>query len=187
MRPAPNREGGNHGSAARPRVTFCLPLAPVRAGAIELVPVASGLASPVFVGHAGDGSNRLFILEQAGVVKVLQPGASTPTDFLDIRAQVLSGGERGLLGLAFHPQYASNRRFFVYYTRVGDGALVIAEYHASTNPNVAEPTEIPILTIPHPTNANHNGGMLAFGSDRYLYVGVGDGARPTIRRTTPRT
>jgi hypothetical protein len=150
-------------------------LTPVRASAIQLVPVASGLASPVFVGHAGDGSNRLFILEQAGIVKVLQPGASTPTDFLDIRTRILSGGERGLLGLAFHPQYASTRRFFVYYTRAGDGAIVIAEYHASANPNVAETTEIPILTIPHPTNANHNGGMLAFGADGYLYAGVGDG------------
>jgi glucose/arabinose dehydrogenase len=127
------------------------------------------------VGHAGDGSNRLFILEQAGIVKVLQPGASTPTDFLDIRTRILSGGERGLLGLAFHPQYASNRRFFVYYTRVGDSAIVIAEYHTSANPNVADATELPILTIPHPTNANHNGGMLAFGSDGYLYAGVGDG------------
>jgi glucose/arabinose dehydrogenase len=150
-------------------------LAPVPTRAIELVPVASGLASPVFVGHAGDGSNRLFILEQAGIVKVLQPGSSTPTDFLDIRTRILAGGERGLLGLAFHPQYASSGRFFVYYTRVGDGAIVIAEYHRSANPNVADTTETPILVIAHPTNANHNGGMLAFGSDGLLYAGVGDG------------
>ena len=144
--------------------------------AIRLVPtVPSGLSAPVFVGHAGDGSNRLFIVEQGGVIKVVQPGSSTPTTFLDIRTKVLSGGERGLLGLAFHPQYASNGRFFVFYTRSGDGALVIAEYHVSANPDVASSTETILLTIPHPTNANHNGGMLAFGTDGYLYIGVGDG------------
>src|SRR5688572_17537710 len=75
---------------------------------IELVPVVSGLSSPVFVGHADDNLNRLFIVEQAGIIKVLQPGATVPTTFLDIRTRILAGGERGLLGLAFHPQYASN-------------------------------------------------------------------------------
>jgi hypothetical protein len=144
--------------------------------AIQLSPVvSSGLSSPVFVGHAGDGTNRLFIVELGGVVRVLQPGASVPTTFLDIRTKVIAGGERGLLGLAFHPQYAANGRFFVYYTRAGDGALVIAEYAVSANPNVANSTESPLLTIPHPTNANHNGGMLAFGADGFLYIGVGDG------------
>ena len=108
-------------------------------------------------------------------MKVLQPGASTPTVFLDIHTKVVAGGEQGLLGLAFHPQYATNGRFFVYYTRAGDGTIVIAEYHVSADPNVADPTETVILTIPHPTNTNHNGGMLAFGPDGYLYIGVGDG------------
>ena len=144
--------------------------------AIRLVPIVpSGLSAPVFVGHAGDGSNRLFIVEQGGVIKVVQPGSSMPTTFLDIRTRIRSGGERGLLGLAFHPQYASNGRFFVFYTRSGDGALVIAEYRVSANPDVASSTETILLTIPHPTNANHNGGMLAFGSDNNLYIGVGDG------------
>src|SRR5215510_5664143 len=153
-----------------------LALAPLRAGAIQLSPVVTtGLSSPLFVGHAGDSSNRLFILEQGGVVKVLQPGSSTPTVFLDIHTRIVAGGEQGLLGLAFHPGYASNGRFFVYYTLAGDGTLVIAEYNVSPDPNVADPTETVILTIPHPTNTNHNGGMLAFGSDGYLYVGVGDG------------
>ena len=148
---------------------------PILAG-IELSPVvSSGLSSPLFVGHAGDGSNRLFIVEQGGIIKVLQPGSSTPTAFLDIHTKVVAGGERGLLGLAFHPQYASNGRFFVYYTRAGDGALVIAEYHVSADPDVAGPTETVLLTILHPTNTNHNGGMLAFGPDGYLYIGVGDG------------
>jgi glucose/sorbosone dehydrogenase/all-beta uncharacterized protein len=149
---------------------------PALAQQIQLSTVVSGLASPVFVGHAGDGLNRLFILEQAGIIKVLQPGSSTPTVFLDIRSKIVSGGERGLLGLAFHPQYSTNGRFFVYYTRAGDGTLVLAEYHVSAGSrDTADPTEIQLLTIPHSTNTNHNGGMLAFGPDGYLYVGVGDG------------
>jgi glucose/arabinose dehydrogenase len=161
-------------AAALSAVLFVL--APFRTGAVELSPVVTtGLSSPLFVGHAGDGSNRLFILEQVGVVKVLQPGSSTPTVFLDIQTRIVAGGEQGLLGLAFHPGYASNGRFFVYYTRAGDGTLVIAEYNVSPDPNVADPTETVILTIPHPTNTNHNGGMLAFGPDGYLYVAVGDG------------
>ncbi len=119
--------------------------------AIQLVPVvSSGLSSPVFAGNAGDGTNRLFIVEQGGVIRVLQPGSSTPTAFLDLHAKVVAGGEQGLLGLAFHPQYAANGRFFVYYTRAGDGAIVIAEYKVSGNPNVADPAETVLLTIPHP-------------------------------------
>jgi hypothetical protein len=152
---------------------LCPPLP--AAAAIRLVPVATGLSSPLFVANAGDNSNRLFIVERAGIVRVLQPGGSTPTVFMDIRAKVLSGGERGLLGLAFHPQYAANGRFFVFYTRPADGTLVIAEYAVSTDPNVAGTAETDLLTIPHPNNSNHNGGMLSFGPDGYLYIGVGDG------------
>ncbi|HKY03817.1 MAG TPA: PQQ-dependent sugar dehydrogenase, partial [Blastocatellia bacterium] len=144
---------------------------------IQLEPVVTtGLSSPVFVTNAGDGSNRLFIVEQGGIIKSIRPGSSAQTVFLDITTRVLSGGERGLLGLAFHPLYSSNRRFFVFYTRQTDGALVIAEYHASaSNPNVAETTETVILTIPHPGQSNHNGGMIEFGPDGFLYIGTGDG------------
>jgi hypothetical protein len=146
------------------------------AASAVLVSVVSGLIQPVFVGHAGDGTNRLFIVEQPGTIRVLEPGSATPSTFLDVRQKVLSGGEEGLLGLAFHPQYASNRRFFIYYTRPGDGAIVIAEYRASpSNPGTADPSETILLTIPHPTFANHNGGMMAFGPDGMLYIGVGDG------------
>ncbi len=143
----------------------------------QLQLVASGLSSPLFLGHAGDGSGRLFIVERAGMIRVLQAGGgpTSSTVFLDIRSRVLSGGERGLLGLAFHPFYDSNGRFFVFYTRLGDGALVIAEYGVSADPDVASSTETILLTIPHPGQANHNGGMLAFGPDGYLYIGVGDG------------
>jgi glucose/arabinose dehydrogenase len=149
---------------------------PAQAQRIQLSTVVSGLASPVFVGNAGDGLNRLFIVERAGIIKVLQPGGTTPTIFLNIGSKIVSGGEQGLLGLAFHPLYRSNGRFFVFYTRTGDGALLVAEYRAvPVASNTADPAETVLLTIPHPTNANHNGGMLAFGPDGYLYIGVGDG------------
>jgi Glucose / Sorbosone dehydrogenase/Putative binding domain, N-terminal len=142
---------------------------------IQLSPVATGLTSPVFVGDAYDGSGRLFIVEQGGIIKVLLPGGA-PAVFLNIQSRVLSGGERGLLGLAFHPLYSTNGRFFVFYTQNPDGALVVAEYLASPpRSNVAGTTERRILVIPHPGASNHNGGMLAFGGDGYLYIGVGDG------------
>jgi glucose/arabinose dehydrogenase len=150
------------------------PAAPSFGASIQLVRVASGLSNPLFVTHAHDGTNRLFILEQGGTMKVLQPGASTPTVFLDIQTKVLFSGERGLLGLAFHPQYPVNPRFYLDYTRAGDGATVIAEYQVSSDPNVASPTEKVLLVIAQPY-ANHNGGMLAFGADGYLYIAMGDG------------
>jgi glucose/arabinose dehydrogenase len=156
-------------AAARPN------RAPAAQAAAPLVEVLSGLNAPVYLTSAHDGSNRLFIVEQGGRIKVLQPGAVAPTVFLDIRARVLSGGERGLLGLAFHPQFSTNRRFFVDYTRQPDGATVIAEYQVSAaNANLAETGEKVLLVIPQPF-ANHNGGMVEFGPDGFLYIGMGDG------------
>ncbi len=149
-------------------------LLPANAFAIQLQPIASGFASPVYVTHAGDGSGRLFIVEQPGVIKVLAPGAAVGAVFLDITDRVLFGGERGLLGLAFHPLYETNGRFFVNYTRKPDGATVLAEYARSADPNVALHAEIVLLTLAQPF-ANHNGGMIEFGHDGYLYVGKGDG------------
>src|SRR6185295_8643551 len=142
---------------------------------IVLQPLISGLNSPILVTNAHDGSNRLFIVEQPGRIKVLRPGSSSPTSFLDIASRVLSGGERGLLGLAFHPQFSTNRRFFVNYTRQTDGATVIAEYRASaTNGDVADTSETVLLVIAQPFS-NHNGGMIEFGPDQFLYIGMGDG------------
>ncbi len=143
---------------------------------VQLVPVATGLTNPVFVTGARDGTRRLFIVEQAGTIRVMPIDGGAISLLLDSRSRVRSGGEQGLLGLAFHPSYATNRRFFVYYTRAADGAIVIAEYAASSaNPQIAEPSERVLLTIPHPSFSNHNGGMVAFGPDGYLYIGVGDG------------
>jgi glucose/arabinose dehydrogenase len=150
--------------------------------AVVLQSVLTGLFRPVLVTHAHDGTNRLFILEQDGHIRVLQPGSSTTTVFLDLTAKVsYDGGERGLLGLAFHPQYPVNGRFFVYYTMKSDGTFAdgtirVAEYRVSSgDPNVANTAETALLSIPHPTNANHNGGNMAFGPDGYLYMGTGDG------------
>lgn len=148
--------------------------------AIRLDPVVSGLTFTVFITNAGDGSNRLFVIQKAGTILIIPPGGTAPlsTPFLNITSRVRSSGnEQGLLGLAFHPDYRNNGRFFVYYTRTEDGAIKIAEYKVSaTDPNVADSVnEKIIITIPHPTNTNHNGGTVAFGTDGYLYAGTGDG------------
>jgi glucose/arabinose dehydrogenase len=152
---------------------FGLYAAPV----VRLEEIASGFQSPVEMVHSGDGSGRLFVVEQAGKIKVLRGNTALPTPFLDISALIASGGERGLLGLAFHPQYATNRAFYVYYTRAGDGALTISRYlRSAADPTTADPASgAVILTIPHPNYQNHNGGHLAFGHDGYLYIGTGDG------------
>jgi glucose/arabinose dehydrogenase len=142
--------------------------------ALRLEPVALGLELPVFVGHAGDGSERLFVVEQAGRILIVDAGELLAEPFLDISEEVLSGGERGLLGLAFHPQFADNRRYFVHYTRAEDGASVIAEFRVSSDPNRSRPAGRALLRVSQPF-ANHNGGMIAFGPDGFLYIALGDG------------
>ncbi len=144
--------------------------------------VASGLSSPVFVTNAGDGSGRLFILEKAGRIRIVKNGALLSQPFLDISSIVKStNSEQGLLGLAFHPSYASNGYFYVAYTatRPSDSVgsiLTLARYTVSTDPDVASSASASVLlTIQHPSQGNHNGGMLAFGPDGYLYWSTGDG------------
>jgi glucose/arabinose dehydrogenase len=162
--------------------TLLLGIARPARGDVTLLPLASGLSLPVDIANAGDASGRLFIAEQSGNIRIIQNGTLLVTPFLNLQSVVNFGGERGLLGLAFHPQYAANGRFYVYYTskpftNIGDGDIVIARYQRSAaNANLADSASAQIiLTIPHPTNANHNGGALRFGPDGYLYVGVGDG------------
>ena len=148
------------------------------------VPVASlrqvvtGFSLPVEIASANDGSNRLFVVEQGGRIRIVQNGAILATPFLDISSGVISaGGERGLLGLAFHPDYANNGAFYIFYTRTGDGALTVARVlRNAANANLADAmSRIEILSIPHSDNANHTGGHLAFGPDGPLYIGTGDG------------
>jgi glucose/arabinose dehydrogenase len=138
--------------------------------------VVGGLAKPIGLANAGDGSNRLFVIEQAGVIRILQNGLLTPEPFLDIRAQVGSqANEQGLLGLAFHPKYAKNGYFYVNYTDL-QGDTVIARFSVSaSDPQRADPTsEKRLLAVDQPY-PNHNGGQVIFGPDGYLYLGLGDG------------
>jgi glucose/arabinose dehydrogenase len=149
---------------------------------VTQVQVTAGLPNAIGVVNAGDGSGRLFIVQQTGQIRIWNGSQVLSTPFLDTTGissacDPNSGcGERGLLGIAFHPSYKTNGLFFVYYTRQSDGAIQIARYHVSANPNVADSSSaLVIITIPHPSFANHNGGQLAFGPDGYLYAGTGDG------------
>ena len=146
---------------------------------IKLQTYVSGLSSPIFLTNAKDGTRRNFIVQQGGIIKVVQPNATTATDFINISSKLASGGERGLLGLAFHPQFATNGYFFVNYTRSSDGATVIARYKTTDATNTLGDlsSERILLTIAQPF-ANHNGGMIEFRSDNgvnNLYIGMGDG------------
>jgi len=141
--------------------------------------IPSGLSSPVALTHAGDGSGRIFITEQTGTIRIWNGTNLAATPFLDIHTIVACCGEQGLLSVAFHPNYASNGFFYVYYTDKSSPVynLVLARYKVSTgNSNIADPASGVILfTVPHPVNGNHNGGQLQFGPDGYLYMGTGDG------------
>jgi len=144
---------------------------------IAFTPFVSGLSSPVDLVHAGDGSGRLYVVQQGGQIRIIKNGALLATPFLNLTSKVLCCAERGLLGLAFHPKYAQNGFFYVYYTRTGDGALTIERYQRTPdNTNLADPASVkPLLLIPHSDQSNHNGGKMAFGHDGYLYIGTGDG------------
>ena len=148
--------------------------------AVQLTQLPGSLDSPLDVVNAGDGSGRLFVVEQTGHIRLFKNGAFNAADFLDVHTIVsYDGGERGLLGAAFHPNYANNGYFYVYYTDLSSPTynLTIARYTVSADPDVADPASAQIvLKIPHPVNTNHNGGNLMFGPvDHYLYMGTGDG------------
>jgi len=143
---------------------------------ISLSPFAGGLVQPLHVTHAGDGSKRLFLVEQPGRIRVLKDGALDAQPFLDIKDRVLAGGERGLLSVAFPPGFVTKGYFYVYYTDLNGGIQISRFFLKAGDPAVADPaTEMKILKIGHPSFANHNGGQLVFGPDGFLYIGVGDG------------
>jgi glucose/arabinose dehydrogenase len=140
---------------------------------ISLSPVASGFASPIGASTA-PGDARLFVIQQTGQIVIVSGGKRSGI-FLDISSRLSCCGERGLLGLAFHPDYATNGRFFVRYTTPA-GDVRISEFHVSPDPNKADAaSEKVLMTIPHPSFDNHNGGRIEFGPDGYLYIGTGDG------------
>jgi glucose/arabinose dehydrogenase len=146
-----------------------------------------GLSSPIGIANAGDGTNRLFIIEQGGRIRIWNGTQLLATPFLDITPLVLGGGEQGLLGLAFHPNYETNGFFYVNYTcrsaapacsggGFGQADSVLARYQVSaSNPNVADPTSARVMTVIDDPFSNHNGGNLMFGPDGFLYIGLGDG------------
>jgi glucose/arabinose dehydrogenase len=131
-------------------------------------------SKPIFLTVSPDDTNRLFVVEQDGRILIVKGDSVLTTPFLDISKKLSTGGERGLLGLAFHPFFSSNGRLFVNYTRAQDRATVLAEFRVSSNPNQVTLDESVLLVIPQPYG-NHNGGMIAFGPDPYLYIGMGDG------------
>ena len=146
---------------------------------ISLVQLVSGLSLPVHVTHAGDDSGWIFVVEQAGRIRIVRSGFLESMPFLDISPtganRVLCCGEQGLLSVAFPPGFAGKGHFYVDYTRKPDGATVVARYSLSADPDLADPdSEQVLLTIDQPF-VNHNGGQLAFGPDGYLYIGMGDG------------
>ena len=148
--------------------------------AVSIDVVTGGLSSPVAVRNPGDGSDRLFVVEQGGAIRIIDNGDLVSTPFLDISGRVSASGERGLLGLAFHPLYADNGRFFVNYTAgnqpgIETGTTVIAEYQVSADANLADPDSERILMLVRQDFTNHNGGDIHFGPDGYLYIATGDG------------
>lgn len=161
---------------AVPAATNTQPAANVGAWTLEIEPLASDFRRPVLVTNAGDGSNRLFVVEQSGRIFILENGQKRAEPFLDLRDKVTTGGnEQGLLGLVFHPDYKNNGLFFVDYSRKGNGDNVVERYHVSSDPEIADPNSAKTLLTIDGLEPNHNGGMLAFGPDGYLYIATGDG------------
>jgi glucose/arabinose dehydrogenase len=136
--------------------------------------VAMGLSSPVHLTAPPDDVERVFIVERPGRIRVVRNGTLLGAPFLDLTGVVLSGGEQGLLSLAFHPDYATNGHFFVNYTDL-DGHTRVERYTVTAAPDVADPaSDLTILSVEQPFS-NHNGGQVAFGPDGMLYIGMGDG------------
>ncbi|MEP6639326.1 MAG: PQQ-dependent sugar dehydrogenase [Chloroflexota bacterium] len=151
------------------------PLTASAAFGITLQHAVGGFSAPTQITNAGDGTGRLFVVEQRGTIRVIKNGVIQAGFFMDIRSRVEDGGERGLLGLAFDPNFKTNHRLFVYYTRNG-GDIVVARYVTNiARTNVNEGSARPLLLIEHSAQSNHNGGAMAFGPHGYLYLGVGDG------------
>ena len=148
------------------------PLFATALAALSIQPVATGLQSPVHVAAPRSEPGKLYIVEQRGVVRVVDDGKARPAPFIDISAAVRSGGEQGLLSIAFHPSYAKNRRFFLNYTDL-QGHTRVVEYRSNGRVALMN-TRRQLLMVKQPYS-NHNGGQVAFGPDGRLYVGMGDG------------
>jgi glucose/arabinose dehydrogenase len=164
---------------------------------IELELVAEGLTAPVSVTHAGDGTGRLFVVDQAGTIRVIRDGTLLPEPFLDLTDQIVAVNpffdERGVLGVAFHPDYERNGRFFVRYSVPRDGnsdepcfgtsrgchSEVLGEFRVSADPDVADPAGTILFSVEEP-QFNHDSGGIAFGPDGFLYFTLGDGGGANV-------
>jgi uncharacterized protein (TIGR03437 family) len=155
-------------------IVLALATIPALAQEITLTRVASNVASPTDIAVPGDGSGRVFVVQQEGLIRILKNGVFNAQPFLDIRDKTSPGGERGLLGLAFPPGFAANGRFYVNYTDL-NGDTNVALYRVSANQDIADPASGTVLLKIAQPFANHNGGCLRFGPDGYLYIGMGDG------------
>jgi glucose/arabinose dehydrogenase len=142
---------------------------------LDFQPVATGLNQVVDIQNAGDLSNRLFLVEQGGRIRILKNGSLLPAPLLDVSGKVAPYSEQGLLGLAFPPGFAQKKCFYVFYCRVNDGAAVVSRFRISPDPDVANPASEEILLVTQKSQTNHNGGQLAFGPDGLLYISIGDG------------
>ncbi|MFT5051340.1 MAG: glucose/arabinose dehydrogenase [Chlamydiales bacterium] len=146
-----------------------------QAQAIKAELVQAGLTTPLLVTSPPADFNRLFILEKGGRIKIIKDGVLLATPFLNVSSLISGGGERGLLGLAFHPDYANNGRFFINYTN-SSGNTRVSEYGVSGgDPDLANPTEVQLIFTNNQPFSNHNGGCIEFGPDAMLYIGMGDG------------
>ncbi len=155
---------------------LCALFASLLPAQLKKTAVASGLAQPLFATSPPGDSQRLFIVLQHGRIVILQNGTVLARPFLDIGARVQTGGERGLLGLAFHPHYDQNGFFFVNYSQRDTGATILERFQVSSDPNIAADSSGTAILDPIPQPAgNHNGGCIQFGPDGYLYIGLGDG------------
>jgi glucose/arabinose dehydrogenase len=164
--------GGGSGSGGMPTGDYDCSAPSGEIGALQLTEVVTGLGGAVLVKAAPGDNTRLFVVQQGGTIRVLNDGNLADEPFLEI--DVDGGGEKGLLGLAFHPNYAANGRFFVHYNV--DNDTHIAEYHVSANPDVADPVEVgTVIDVEQPGFGNHKGGSIEFGADGMLYIFLGDG------------
>jgi glucose/arabinose dehydrogenase len=178
-----NRKGW-HAALAGPMLAIVTSASIAQAPpSVALREVLSGFSQPVEMVSAKDGTGRMFVVEQSGKIKIVEgintTATTRATPFLDTASLITyaPNGERGLLGLTFHPQYDTLGYFYVFYTRAGDAALEVARFtRSASNPNVADPNSRSIvITVPHPNNSNHNGGKIAFDADGFLVISTGDG------------
>jgi glucose/arabinose dehydrogenase len=153
------------------------PPPPPPPGTPTLSTISTSFSNPLYLTAAPADTHRVFVVEQTGRIKIIvNDTVILPTPFLDLHTKISSGGERGLLSMAFHPQYASNGQFYVYFTDPSGDLRIVRYTVAASNPDSAdEASADTVLKIPHPFYNNHNGGQLQFGPDGKFYIGTGDG------------